>query len=35
VGKSSIEINTDIYQEDKLAATVSFVMVARNAENYL
>ncbi|CAD8127084.1 unnamed protein product [Paramecium sonneborni] len=34
VGKSSIEINSDLFQDNQLAATVSFVMVSRNAEKY-
>ncbi|KAM3134206.1 hypothetical protein pb186bvf_013724 [Paramecium bursaria] len=34
-GKSSLEINADIFQNDLIAATVQFVMVSRNAKDYL
>ena len=34
VGRSSIEIQTDIYQNDGIVAAVSFTMVARDVEDY-
>lgn len=34
VGRSSMEIQTDIYQNDGIVAAVSFTMVARDVDDY-
>jgi acyl-coenzyme A thioesterase 9 len=34
IGKSSLEIYSDLYQNEKIVASVQFLMVGRNAQDY-